>query len=163
VITKQFVLAGDAIFTVEPPETFKAAMAQVGREFHDHYTYRVEKVDFDGPPTQNNSMYFVKALTGPDNTRDYVYLGVLVPSSGYVRLTRKSAFPETATRVQVVRRVLARIFAGEEAVIEEAGWSVHHEGRCGRCGRLLTVPQSVESGIGPECARIMAEKEPAPF
>jgi len=23
--------------------------------------------------------------------------------------------------------------------------------RCGRCGRVLTVPESVESGFGPEC------------
>jgi hypothetical protein len=28
---------------------------------------------------------------------------------------------------------------------------VWHEGRCGRCGRALTVPESVERGIGPEC------------
>jgi hypothetical protein len=28
---------------------------------------------------------------------------------------------------------------------------VHHEGRCGRCGRALTVPESIESGFGPEC------------
>jgi hypothetical protein len=31
----------------------------------------------------------------------------------------------------------------------------HHEGKCGRCGRLLTVPSSIESGIGPECSKIM--------
>jgi hypothetical protein len=29
---------------------------------------------------------------------------------------------------------------------------VWHEGRCGRCGRRLTVPESIESGLGPECA-----------
>jgi hypothetical protein len=29
--------------------------------------------------------------------------------------------------------------------------TVHHEGRCGRCGRTLTVPESIESGFGPEC------------
>jgi len=29
---------------------------------------------------------------------------------------------------------------------------ITHEGRCGRCGRLLTVPASVACGIGPECA-----------
>jgi len=28
---------------------------------------------------------------------------------------------------------------------------VHHEGRCGRCGRALTVPESIKSGFGPEC------------
>ena len=29
--------------------------------------------------------------------------------------------------------------------------SVHHAGRCGRCGRKLTVPTSIESGFGPDC------------
>lgn len=28
-----------------------------------------------------------------------------------------------------------------------------HEGQCGRCGRELTVPESIKSGIGPECAK----------
>jgi hypothetical protein len=27
-----------------------------------------------------------------------------------------------------------------------------HEGKCCRCGRKLTVPASIASGIGPECA-----------
>jgi hypothetical protein len=26
-----------------------------------------------------------------------------------------------------------------------------HEGRCGKCGRALTVPESIESGLGPVC------------
>ena len=30
---------------------------------------------------------------------------------------------------------------------------VWHEGRCGRCGRKLTTPQSVETGFGPVCAQ----------
>ena len=29
---------------------------------------------------------------------------------------------------------------------------VWHEGRCGKCGRKLTVPESLTSGLGPECA-----------
>jgi len=33
---------------------------------------------------------------------------------------------------------------------------VHHEGRCGRCNRKLTVPESIENGLGPECAGKMA-------
>lgn len=30
--------------------------------------------------------------------------------------------------------------------------TVRHEGKCGRCGRKLTVPESIDRGIGPECA-----------
>ena len=32
---------------------------------------------------------------------------------------------------------------------------IFHMGRCGRCGRALTVPSSIESGLGPECAAKM--------
>jgi hypothetical protein len=30
---------------------------------------------------------------------------------------------------------------------------VYHDGHCGRCGRLLTTPGSVTSGLGPICAK----------
>ena len=31
---------------------------------------------------------------------------------------------------------------------------VWHEGRCGKCGRVLTVPESLILGLGPECAQM---------
>ena len=33
-----------------------------------------------------------------------------------------------------------------------ANVTVWHEGKCGACGRKLTVPDSIKSGIGPVCA-----------
>lgn len=33
-----------------------------------------------------------------------------------------------------------------------ANVTFHHAGRCGKCARLLTVPESIELGFGPECA-----------
>ena len=29
---------------------------------------------------------------------------------------------------------------------------VRHEGRCGKCARKLTTPESVDTGFGPECS-----------
>jgi hypothetical protein len=29
---------------------------------------------------------------------------------------------------------------------------IWHSGRCGRCSRRLTVPESIAAGIGPDCA-----------
>jgi hypothetical protein len=40
---------------------------------------------------------------------------------------------------------------GDECELPK-GLKVHHEGRCCRCGRKLTVPESIETGLGPECA-----------
>lgn len=153
-VTTQFLTAGNAIFTVEVPEHFRVAQSQVGREFHPHYTYRVEKVELKATPKYPaRTAYFVSSLTGPDNTADYTYLGEFRPETGEVRLTGKSAFPETATRVMVVRRVLAAIVAGNGHKVTAAGWTVRHNGYCGRCGAVLTVPESVESGFGPECIK----------
>lgn len=30
----------------------------------------------------------------------------------------------------------------------------YHEGKCGRCGRPLTDPVSIERGLGPDCAEM---------
>ncbi len=143
-IDKTFLLAGQATFTIEHPATKEREAG--------HHTYRVERVEASDRWPE---AFFVKVLTGPNNEADYVYLGKLDTFTGQVKLTAKSAFPADSWRVRLLNRVLCRLWGGEAAVIEQAGYKVHHEGHCGRCGRLLTVPSSVESGIGPECARIM--------
>jgi hypothetical protein len=156
-LTKNFFTAGKAIFTVEPSEAFVTAKAQLGETFHPHYTYRVDRVEMEAKGQwPAKTCYFVKALSGPDNTSDYVYLGMLDAETGEVRLTQKSAFPATATRVLVVQRVLKAIFDGRGGQIAAAGWKVRHNGHCARCARVLTVPESIESGFGPECAKLVA-------
>ena len=32
---------------------------------------------------------------------------------------------------------------------------IYHDGRCGKCGRQLTVPASIETGFGPECVKML--------
>lgn len=38
-------------------------------------------------------------------------------------------------------------------------WEFWHEGCCGRCGRRLTVPASIELGHGHNCAHLLGRKE----
>jgi hypothetical protein len=33
------------------------------------------------------------------------------------------------------------------------GFEFWHEGRCAQCGKRLTVPESIQSGFGPECVK----------
>jgi uncharacterized protein DUF6011 len=148
-ITKEFVAAGKAIFTVELPESFQ----QTVPEAKPHYTYKVTKKDAS---LQYPEAYFVLLLSGPDNTSDYAYVGMLDKFSGSIRLTGKSRLSDNSMPVRIVRRVLERLWKDEGSIIEQFGWKLHHEGRCCRCGRKLTVPSSVESGIGPECAGKMS-------
>lgn len=132
-ITIQFLKAGSSIFTVDN-----------GRG--QHFTYRVK---------QNNSkkIFFVQLLTGPNNLYDYTYLGLYDEQDNALRLTLNSAQPTKSIPVQVFNWAL-RVICGK-AVLPD-GYSIMHSGRCGRCCRLLTTPESIARGIGPECLSKMA-------
>lgn len=136
-INKDFVLAGKAIFTIDNGKG-------------THYTYKVTHKEATG---QYNESWFVSLLTGPDNTSNYTYLGMLNPFNGAVSLTRKSKFDDLTLPVRVIRWALNIIWSSKEL---PTGYNIRHEGRCGRCGRVLTVPESIDTGIGPECAKLMS-------
>lgn len=111
--------AGVTLLAVDVPDTFVRARQLLGDDFHARYEYRVECVeDREGYPT-----YFLSAKTGSR----FVYVGIVHPTKGSVRLTRKSAFPAHATRVRVADRVLQALFAGRADTIEAAGWTVTGE------------------------------------
>lgn len=133
-LTRQFVLAGHAIFTVS-------------NATGDRYTFRVtHKKASDRWP----AVWFIAMLTGPNNEMDYTYVGKVDPKAGAVMLTGKSAYPATAMPVKVANFGL-RVIWGIQTLPDN--YAIHHEGKCGRCGRLLTVPESVDSGFGPECIK----------
>ena len=123
---REFVTAGRAVFTLS------------GRE--SRYTYQVSR-------SEDGAVYFVALLTGPDNTADYTYLGLLQPDSGRVILTRKSTYTDQSRPVVALRWALGILWQGR-ALPEPA--RLQHVGKCGRCGRALTVPESIDRGIGPE-------------
>jgi hypothetical protein len=142
-LSRKFVTAGRAIFTVEVP----GETARVHGKPHYTYQVRLKPAKGNYPDT-----YFVSVLTGPDNNSNYSYLGILNPQTGIVRTTAKSKFQADSFTVRLLNRVLSRLWVDDAASIAAAGFDMHHEGRCGRCGRRLTVPESIETGLGPECA-----------
>jgi hypothetical protein len=139
-LTKDFLTAGKAIFTLEIPHDFANR-----NNTKPHYTWKVSK------PKNPSSFLFVSLLTGPDNTNDYKYLGLLFPRNGIVNLTAKSNFDAKSWPVLLLHRICANLWGTNK--IEASGFKLHHEGYCCKCGRLLTVPSSIESGIGPECGK----------
>jgi len=142
-VTKQFVLAGHSIFTIEIPEDYRAK-----NNLKPHYTFRV---DYKAAEGKWKETWFVKYLTGSDNTRDYSYLGLLSIESGQVRTTAKSKLNDNSLVVKLLNRTLALIWADDITPMTEKGFGLHHEGRCGKCGRVLTTPTSISLGFGPEC------------
>jgi hypothetical protein len=133
---RNFVVAGDAIVTLESERT------------HKHYTYRVQQAK-DRSSGEPQPRWFVKLLTGPDNESSYSYIGML-DHDGF-KLTRASKLPDDAPPVAGFR-YLWRALHAEKMPCQMV---VRHENRCGRCARTLTVPSSIDAGLGPDCRAIM--------
>ena len=143
-ITKSFVLAGRAVFTLEIPQAFRDA-----QEFcSPHYTFKVTHKEASA---EFPEAWFVNLLTGPDNTSDFTYVGQLLPHTGQISFTRKSKFHPNTLFCRLFNRAMANVWSGTTEKITAAGFDLHHEGKYGRCGRALTVPESIKSGFGPEC------------
>lgn len=140
-IGRLFITAGDAIFTVASPDR--------------HFTYRVTKREPDPNSRYTTPAYFVSLLTGSDNENDYTYMGMLEASSGRVYLTKASKYNAQSTPFKVVNWGLGLVWRGRPA---PDGYSIHHEGRCGRCGRTLTHPESIVTGFGPDCIGMVGEQ-----
>lgn len=130
-VVKAFVLAGNATFTIKSLRT--------GTRF----TYKVRQCE------DNKHFHFVSLLSGSNNEADYQYLGT-INWYGYKRGV-KSRIGDTAPSHLAFQWFWARIASDQLPDTVEC-W---HEGKCGRCGRTLTVPESIERGIGPECATYM--------
>jgi hypothetical protein len=133
-----FINAGKARFTLTSKKT--------GTSF----TFKADA------PKDDDSIRFVKVLNGPDNSRsgDWMFLGFL--------------------RADTEGSIIPHLMAGRKGrpdapSFQALGWTlrqlstnnlpddleIRHEGKCCKCGRALTVPSSIDSGIGPECAKKM--------
>lgn len=120
----KFMLAGNATFTI------------VSKKTGVRFTYRIVK-----EVSPISITHYVRVLTGPDQ---YTYLGVIFKDQRYGH-GRSSTISSEAPSAQA--------FTWFWNDVETTKIEFHHAGKCGRCGRELTVPESVESGLGPECAR----------
>jgi len=135
-----FVFAGNSRFTLV---SLKTGM---------RYTYRVKAKKADlksaNPAVQADPAYFVEVLYGPDNTKSFKYIGAL-RKPGRFWITDKSKLPCTSPSVVTFIWFLGEM-RGARPVLGKY-LEVWHEGRCGVCGRVLTVPESITRGLGPEC------------
>jgi hypothetical protein len=105
-----------------------------------HFTCKVTS-----PRTNADNVLFVSVLVGAD---DYRYIGML-DANRVFRITAKSQVDRDAKATAAFRYFVAALAKGEIPAVLE----VRHEGRCGCCGRRITTPSSLDSGIGPECAK----------
>lgn len=128
----EYILAGNSTFTLRSKTT--------GARF----TYKAIYKKYFG-----EDIVVVKLLNGTDNVNDYGYLCTIKIIDGVPKIIRdKSRISATAKSFVIFDMVFFKLLVG----LEMNNLEIWHEGVCCRCGRKLTVPESIQSGIGPECA-----------
>lgn len=140
------VLAGNSTFTL------------VSKKTGTRFTFRVSQVDEEEHGARKE-LWFVSTMTGPDNNSNFAYTGIITRSNSGMyqfRRTAKSRISDQAPSYKAINWFLsaalapiAQRTATNGALSQVEFW---HEGTCARCGRKLTVPESIASGLGPECA-----------
>lgn len=129
---KNFVFGGNSTVTLESAKTGK------------HFTFKVRKAKKD----DDNSLFFVSLLNGPDNYTNYSYVGVISSDKQTFKLTQKSKVSTDALSYKAFNFFFVQLVNNKL----HDDLRVYHSGKCGRCGRKLTVPSSIEKGLGPECS-----------
>ena len=131
---REFVLGGNATITIESQMTGK------------HFTYKIKQSDKD------ENLYFVKLLRGQDNEQDYTYIGCYFADGNHFHPEKKyqnveyEGWPKS---LRAVKFLFNRLDNVPDNLL------VYHEGKCCRCGRKLTTPESIERGVGPECEKYL--------
>lgn len=133
---RDFITAGNATLTF--------VSVQTGSRF----TYRTRKSDRD-------TLWFVDLLTGSDNESDYQFIGVISMRTDHrypiwaFKHSAKSTVSAEAKSVRAIDYLVALLNYDREFPTKVEFW---HSGQCGRCGRKLTDPESIDRGLGPKCA-----------
>lgn len=130
---KRYITGGKAIFTLQSTKIDR------------RYTYRI-RVD-----KYNKSLFFVDVLFGPDRYRDYRLLGIFCKDTFILKAPGRVSVPSTDVRYVMIDHFLQ--FLCTRKTLPDA-CKFYMSGRCARCGRILTTPESIESGFGPECIKL---------
>lgn len=126
-----FILGGNALFTVLSVNSGK------------RYTFKVLH------DCKNDRIFKVGVLNGTDNKKNYKQIGDILKGNdalSHLFEPLRTVHPHPST--VAFEYIFYNLCLGKFMPTLE----IWHEGRCCRCGRVLTVPESISMGIGPECA-----------
>lgn len=117
----------------------------VQTEGEKHRTYRIK--------TNRRGQTVIGLLVGQNNVTDYAWFGFVDGSN--LRFWKGARFQMMPFRLSVSREELTEGFNAIIGNPNEAGLRYATEyTNCSRCGRLLTVPESIATGKGPECVNL---------
>lgn len=127
-ITKQFVVAGNAKFTISNPNGMK-------------FAYQIKHTRLGEPAHHQNTLLVY--TFGANGKR--LYVGRVNIHTGMVIVGRRSKVTETSLMFQVIKWACNVLWSGREF---PADYQAETVGHCGRCGRKLANPRQL---FGPEC------------
>lgn len=143
---RSFVLAGKSIFTIENSNT------------NNRYTYQIKKLDeIKKRHPHQADMWFVSVLTGSNNETDYTFIGTIREGQDHKLWYKHSDKTRIARDAQSVKAIIWFLINIDSL---PPNCNFYHEGMCARCGRTLTVPESILSGYGPSCIKVTKTPRP---
>ena len=128
----KIVLAGKAALTIKNPVTGQHVKLKM-RQRRDRST---------GKPSP---CYFLYVALLADGDLGYNYAGAYFSDSGRFKL---GSNVKVGSRLDINSRFLIRCISKPENLKDT---EIEHAGKCCKCGRPLTHPESIRTGLGPEC------------
>jgi len=126
---KNNILAGKCIITIQSTETLK------------HYTFKIKK---SKQPDKN--IHFIYVFADGDK---YIYFATIFNEKD-LATTKNSKMKKDSTCFLAFRYLWLNILAGNVKNLNKL--NIFHSGKCNRCGKTLTEPESIKRGLGPYCA-----------
>lgn len=121
-------------------KTHNGIVTMLSKATGNHRTFKIWRQPADSKFFPGERL--VGMLNGSDNTNDYQAFG-MIGAEGTINLWRKHQG--------------GKFFEWAKACLQSPEKFLHQvefnfEGRCRKCNRPLTCPQSVKEGIGPICS-----------
>jgi len=121
----------------------KSVVTFVNTKTGNRFTFKVKQA-------KDSNLFFVSILTNPDQ---YTYIGTCI--EGNYKHGKKSNINSDSQSVKVFEYMITRLMSNTLPDFLE----VWHEGFCGKCGKRLTVPSSIVTGIGPDCIKRLSKSD----
>lgn len=118
----------------------------------EHRTFRIATQPLDASFAPGERL--LGLLSGPENEENYKTFA-FVNEDDTIRVWArfKSKTQEKSFWEKSAFMLRNMVLEGDQSPFVAKGCSLLLEKHCLACNRLLTIPESIERGIGPECAK----------
>ena len=133
----KLALAGKANLTLKNPATGK----------HIRVKFIQKK---DRKTGKLGSCYYLYISVLGDGKAGYVYAGAYFSDSGKFKFGQPTT--EDNSKLHAIASYVVNAIRNP-LPLHNHMIEINHAGKCCRCGRKLTHPESIKTGIGPECSK----------